>query len=257
MSTYSIYTEGKSFLYKTDPRTKLLMLLCLIIIVMSSNDPILNGLFLLGCGILAYLTVDYKKILGTLKVFVPLFSMVLILWPFFMHSGPVLFELGFLVVTKGGLLYAVAMFFRIMTLLIFSMIMLMTIKSVELVTIMDKAGFPYTYSYATMIALNFLPEFASAAKTVLNAQQARGLDVRKKNFLVGIKNYAAIMPPLMGMMFRKAETLSLSMDSLGFGANPKRTFIRSNEIFLTKQDKIIMVLSVVSVLVYVTLRIIL
>ena len=257
MSTYSIFTEGHSVLYRMDPRTKLMMLLCLIIVVMSSNNPIFNGIILLGCGLLAYLTVDYKKILRTLKVFAPLFSMVLILWPLFMHIGPVLFEWGILVVTEGGLLYAIAMFFRIMTLLIFSLIMLMTIKSVELVTIMDKAGFPYTYSYATMIALNFLPEFASAAKTVLNAQQARGLDIRKTNFLVGVKNYASIMPPLLSMVFRKAETLSLSMDSLAFGAHPKRTFIHSSEIALKSRDIVVMALSIILVLIYVVLRLIL
>jgi len=257
VSSFSVYSEGSSFLYRLDPRTKLLMLLCVVIVAMLSTDPVFNACLFAGCMALAVLAVDYKKILNTLKIFVPLFAMVLFLWPIFMRRGPVLFSWGILVVTQGGLVYAVAMFFRILTMLVFSMITLMTIKSADLVTIMDKAGLPYTYSYAAMISLNFLPEFATAARTVLNAQQARGLDVRKTNFILGIKNLASIMPPLMSMVFRKAETLSLSMDSLAFGASPKRTFVRSSELVLGQRDWVAMAATVLLLIVYVALRILL
>lgn len=257
MSSYSIYTEGNSFLYRLDPRTKLLMLICVIVVVMASTNPVLNAALFFSCLVLALFTVDYKKIFNILKIFVPLFTMVLVLWPLFLRKGPVLFSWGILVVTQGGLMYAIAMFFRILTMLIFSLIVLMTVKAVDLVTIMDKAKLPYTYSYAAMIAMNFLPEFATAAKTVLNAQQARGLDVRKQNFILGIKNLASIMPPLMSMVFRKAETLSLSMDSLAFGANPKRTYMRSKDLSLKTLDIIFMAASILLVLAFILLQIVL
>jgi energy-coupling factor transport system permease protein len=134
------------------------------------------------------------------------------------------------------------------------MIVLMSVKAVDLVTVMHKAKIHYTFSYATMIALNFIPEFATAARTVLNAQQARGLDVTKQNFIVGIRNMAQLMPPLLTMVFRKAETLSLSMDALAFGAKDTRTYIRSEDLYLRPLDYAVMVISFLFLVVYIIIK---
>lgn len=163
-------------------------------------------------------------------------SLILLLWPIFKREGDVLFSWWIITITSGGLIYAIAMFFRILSMLVMSLTVFMSIKTVDLVTLMDKAGLPYTYSYAAMISLNFLPEFATSAKTVLNAQQARGLDVKKQNFILGIKNLATLLPPLMTLVFKKADTLSLSMDSLAFGAFKTRTFMRSAELKMRRSD---------------------
>lgn len=244
MANYSIYTEGKTFFYRLDPRPKLILLLMVIILVMVSSSMWLNMIVFALSTLFAMIAVDFRKIFRTLKIFIPLLSLILILWPIFKHEGDVLFNWWIITVTSGGLIYAVAMFFRILSMLIMSLTVFMSIKTVDLVTLMDKARFPYTYSYAAMISLNFLPEFASSAKTVLNAQQARGLDVKKQNFILGIKNLATLLPPLMTLVFKKADTLSLSMDSLAFGAFKSRTFLRSKELTMSGFDWLFSVLVV-------------
>lgn len=241
MTTFSIYTEGKSGLYSLDPRTKLFFLMCVVVVVMVSSNPLVNACLLIGCIILAYLSVDYKKVARTLKVFVPFFVLELLVWPIFMRKGEILFEWGILVITQGGINYAIAMLLRILTMLIISLTILMTIKPIDLVTILVKWGIPYQYSYATMITLTFLPECASAIRTVLDAQQVRGLDIRKLRFDKFVRNMALSLPPLIQIIFRKSEIMALSMDALAFGAKPTRTFIRTEDLVIQHKDWVIMI----------------
>ncbi|MBE3141632.1 MAG: energy-coupling factor transporter transmembrane protein EcfT [Thermoplasmata archaeon] len=254
MTSFSIYTEGNSGLYRIDPRTKLFFLVCVVLIVMVSSNPLVNACLLIGCIVLAYLSVDYKKVARTLRIFAPFFVLELLVWPIFMRKGEVLFAWGILVITQGGLSYAFAMVLRILTMLIISLTILMTIKPIDLVTIMVKWRIPYQYSYATMITLTFLPECASAIRTVLDAQQVRGLDIRKLRFDKFVRNMALSLPPLLEMIFRKSEIMALSMDSLAFGAKPTRTFIRTEDLVIQRKDWVIMMVSLGLVVTYFIVR---
>ena len=62
---------------------------------------------------------------------------------------------------------------------------------------------------------------------ILNAQQARGIDLSGKDKLITrMKNSVAILLPLVLSSLNRIETISNAMELRGFGKNKKRTWYR-------------------------------
>lgn len=71
---------------------------------------------------------------------------------------------------------------------------------------------------AFSIALRFIPILADEARLVMDAQKARGADLGKGNLLKRTKALVPVLLPMFVSAFRKADNLSVAMDSRLYGS---------------------------------------
>ena len=84
--------------------------------------------------------------------------------------------------------------------------------------LVEKFHLPCEYAFMLTTALRFVPDFLADSQTTLDAQSCRGYSNRG-NVLKRLYSYLAVVKPLVMRAVAKSDTLALSMELKGFGAN--------------------------------------
>ncbi len=96
----------------------------------------------------------------------------------------------------------------------------------EFAASLNKIGVSYKVGYSVAIALRYIPDVQRDFREISQAQQARGIDLSKKDKLTArLKNSAAILFPLVLSSLDRIEVISNAMELRGFGKKKKRTWI--------------------------------
>ncbi len=84
--------------------------------------------------------------------------------------------------------------------------------------LVEKFHLPCEYAFMLTTALHFVPDFLTDSSTTLDAQSCRGYSNRG-NVFKRLYSYLAVVKPLVMRAVAKSDTLALSMELKGFGAN--------------------------------------
>lgn len=84
--------------------------------------------------------------------------------------------------------------------------------------LVTKFHLPCEYAFMLTTALRFVPNFLSDSTITLDAQSCRGYSNRG-NAIKRLMSYVVVIRPLVMRAVAKSETLALSMELKGFGAN--------------------------------------
>lgn len=115
----------------------------------------------------------------------------------------------------------------VMTLAFLCMLATTRIQSIAK-ALVDRFHLPVEYAFMLTAALRFVPNFLEDSTVTLDAQSCRGYSNRG-NALKRLLSYVVVIRPLVMRAVAKSETLALSMELRGFGANtyknmPKEPF---------------------------------
>lgn len=115
----------------------------------------------------------------------------------------------------------------VMTLAFLCMLATTRIQSIAK-ALVDRFHLPVEYAFMLTAALRFVPNFLEDSSITLDAQSCRGYSNRG-NALKRLLSYVVVIRPLVMRAVAKSETLALSMELRGFGANtyknmPKEPF---------------------------------
>lgn len=91
----------------------------------------------------------------------------------------------------------------------------------DLANAMVASGAPYTLAFIITAATRFVPVLAHKMSEVSEAQRARG--IRLEAGWSSLRNYAALLAPLLIQTFLLADQLAEAMEARGF-SRPHRTF---------------------------------
>ena len=191
-------------------------------------------------------------------VLILLFTCVLNL---FMTRGTIIFQLGFLKVTKEGIYTACFMAIRLILLIISSSLMTYTTKPIALTDGLEKLmsppskiGLP-SHEIAMMmsIALRFIPVLLEETDKIMKAQQARGADFESGGILQRAKALVPILVPLFVGALRIAQDLAMAMEARCYRGGKGRT--RMNEIRFRRNDYIAFVLMLLFLAAIILMRI--
>ena len=95
----------------------------------------------------------------------------------------------------------------------------------EFAASMNKIGVNYKIAYSVALALRYIPDIQREYVDISQAQQARGIEMSKKESLFKrLKAASAILIPLILSSMDKIEIISNAMELRGFGKNKKRTW---------------------------------
>ncbi len=105
------------------------------------------------------------------------------------------------------------------------MIFILATHPSEMASSMTRIGIPYKATYALALTLRYFPDVIRDYQDISVAQQARGLDLSKKEkVMTRIKNVINICVPLIFSTLDRIELISNAMDLRGFGMHKKRTW---------------------------------
>jgi energy-coupling factor transport system permease protein len=235
------YVPGTSFIHRLDPRSKMLMLGAMVIMVFLLAKPreyLVFGIIILSLYLLSGVIGSALKVIRPglyLVVFTLLINLILI-------PGHVVLDLGFMTITREGLGQGLTVGARFLYLIALSSLVTLTTSPIRMTDGLEKLmnplrrlNFPVSeLAMMISIALRFLPDFWEETHKIIKAQISRGADFDSRNPIRRIKFVAAMLIPLFISSFRKAEELSIAMESRGYMVGMRRTNL--TELKLSRND---------------------
>ena len=229
--TLGQYFPGDTLAHRLDPRTKILLVVLYIVALFTARYFLTYGMVLAMLLVCIKISrVGWKALVKGLKPvwIIVAFTAVLNL---FYTDGETLLDLGFLHITKEGILAAVFMMLRITMLIMGTFLLTYTTSPIRLTDGIESLLSPLKKLHAPVhelammmsIALRFIPTLIEETDKIMSAQKARGADFESGNFLQRAKALVPILVPLFVSAFRRAEELAVAMESRCYHGGEGRT----------------------------------
>ncbi len=261
------YEQKDSLLHRLDPRVKLFWLFGISVLSVVFGTPdLLAILFISTLPFWFMLKPSKSRIKAIIIIFMsvllsftisqalfyywakdPLFTLVPSSFPL---VGPLT---GGIYFYADGAVYGLYQSFRVMASLSAAMLVIATTHPGMLIDafvrffeirIAGKSyriGIPYEIAFMVSSAVSFAPTMLEESGIILNAMQARGLelkgDIRRK-----AKALKYILVPLVVNILRAGRKLAIAADTRGFRANRHRTYV--NELKLKRNDYIFLIYTI-------------
>jgi energy-coupling factor transport system permease protein len=134
-------------------------------------------------------------------------------------------------ITLEGILFAILLMFRLISMIVLLPLVSMTTPVQILALGLVKIGFPYQISYTLTSALNMVPILQSEISSIVDAQKLRAMQTFEKGKLrEKLSSYPALVTPLVIGAMRRAQAMAVAMDSRAFGAYKTRTYIEDVQL---------------------------
>ena len=247
------YIERDNFIFNLSGVTKLLCFLILTFTVMFSYDARVIFLVLVfSFAILRASEIRFSQIRIMLYYVLVFIAINFILTFVFSPKYGVeiygtehdLFRItGRYTVTAEQLLYQGTKVLKYLSVIPLGMLFLLTTNPSEFAASLSSIGISYKASFALALTLRYFPDMIRDYNDIALAQQARGLDLSKKEKLgKRLKNMMNIFVPLIFSSLERVDVVSNAMDLRGFGKHKKRTWYAYKP--LVKNDYLALAISI-------------
>lgn len=254
MQSFQLYVPGDSFLYRMDPRVKILAVAAVFTISVLFEDAMyLAPVFIVVLAVALVGKVPLSRVGILLKSLTVLVLISMIMWPLLYKQGDPWFDVAGLTITREGVSYGIGMSFRILDMVIAPIVLFLTTPQSDFVAGLQKLGLPYRAAFTLNLAFRFLPTVTGVGQTIVEAQRARGLDPSAGRITQRMRNYGRILGPLVITALRLAQQTILAVEARGFSINRPRTTYR--EFALASSDRVAMAVLAGGLAVAVALRI--
>ena len=127
--------------------------------------------------------------------------------------------------TQEQLFYHLNLILKYLSQIPMILLFITTTDPSEFAASLNKVGVSYKISYAVALTLRYIPDIQREYADISQAQQARGIEMSKKESLVNrLKSASTILIPLIMSSMDRIEVISNAMELRGFGKQKKRTW---------------------------------
>ena len=243
MSTMIGYSDIDSPIHKLTGASKLIALIIWAVASMITYDTrVLLGMFVISIIVFKISKVEFKQISFVLY-FILIFLLLnnLAIFIFSPYEGVAiygsrndLFKIaGPYTVTAQQLFYQFNITLKYFSIIPMALLFMVATNPSEFAASLNKIGVSYKIAYSVSIALRYIPDVQRDYQDISFAQQARGIDMSKKEKLTKrIKNSASILMPLIFSSLDRIEAISSAMELRAFGSNKKRTWYNGRTLKL-------------------------
>ena len=241
--TLGQYFPGNSLLHRLDPRMKLVLTLCFIVLVFLPQ----NWFGLLTVALFLALVIGLSQLPLRLiwRSTKPILFLVLftsILNVLYVSEGTTLVHWGFIHVTTGGLTSAGFIAARIFCLILGSSLLTYTTTPTALTDAIERLLSPlkvikvnpHELAMMMTIALRFIPTLMEETDKIMSAQKARGADMESGGLVQRVKALVPILIPLFVSSFRRAYDLAMAMECRCYQGGEGRT--RMKQLKTARRD---------------------
>jgi energy-coupling factor transport system permease protein len=258
-----IYFEEDSFFHKMDPTFKILWVILISIFAFLKNiEPnylsVINQLIIYILVIIIAFTlgkIGLSRYIKSLFLIIPTaFFIILYKGLFYPYTTTKpftsIYELSFIKITFEGLFEGIGVAIRILILTSLSIIFILTTEPKKLIqSLMQVAKVPYRIGYTLYAALRFIPLAYEEHKNITNAHLIRGVGFSKIGLFSKLNLFKSTIVPLLINGIRRAQEVSIAMDSRAFGAYKKRTIV--DELKVRTSDKIFVNITLFLLILYI------
>lgn len=229
------YIDRESPIHRLTGATKLVCLLLWSFAAMMTYDTrllaVLPVISIVLFGVSKIRLRDVRFMLGFTLVFMVLNNVLVFLFApqhgvSLYGTKHVLFSLGGnYVVTKEQLFYHLNLVLKYLATIPIVLLFVCTTQPSEFAASLNRIGVSYSIAYSVSLALRYIPDIQREFHEISQAQQARGIEMSKKQSLVKrLKSAGAILIPLILSSMDRIDVISNAMLLRGFGKNKKRTW---------------------------------
>lgn len=214
-----LYVPGNSLLHRFDPRTKMVLLLAILLLAVATDRPEVPASLL---AVTLAATAAARAWPALRRVRLLLFTVsafTLVLWSFAAQGSTPLFG----PIEREALLFALATALKLTTMITSSTLFLATTRNEAIVSGLIRLGLPFPVGFAFSTALRLVPTFVGAGVTIIEAQKSRGLDVESGSLLTRMRKHLPLMVPVFAAALRSTNQFAMALESKGFGARPRRS----------------------------------
>ncbi|UFT98330.1 energy-coupling factor transporter transmembrane protein EcfT [Radiobacillus kanasensis] len=232
------YIDRKSPIHSLSGATKLICFILWSFAAMLTYDTrVLSLMFVLSIVIFTISKIRFKEV-SFILVLILLFLLInnIAIYVFAPQQGVDIYDSlhvwwelpGHYDLTVEQLFYQLNITLKYFVVIPAALLFIVTTNPSEFASSLNRIGVSYRIAYAIAIALRYIPDIQRDYRTIALAQQARGIDLSRKEKLPSrIKNAVAIVIPLIFSSLDRIEVVSNGMELRGFGKSKKRTWYRS------------------------------
>lgn len=159
---------------------------------------------------------------ATVRLLLPTCVFLIVVQSLVFPGQTVLFKVGELAVKTEAVTSAVLTAGRLLVMVGAFLLMLFTAHPGVLMTDLTRRGVPPTFAYLIIATLQIMPAMRDRAATILDAQQARGLETRG-SLLTRTRAIVPLVGPLILGALVQAEERALAIQARAFYAGRKHT----------------------------------
>lgn len=229
------YVDRPSPIHRLTGATKLVCLLLWSFAAMSTYDTrLLVFLTLLSLVLFALSRIRFSDVsfmVSFMAAFMVLNNVLIFVFSpqhgvtLYGSSHPLLSLGGQYVITREQLFYHLNLILKYFATIPIVLLFVCTTNPSEFAASLNRIGIRYTVAYSVALALRYIPDIQKNYHEISQAQQARGIEMsRKQNLVKRLKSAAAILIPLILSSMDRIEVVSNAMELRGFGKGKKRTW---------------------------------
>ena len=219
------YVPGTSSLHKLDPRTKLVALMVISILILQIVTFSKLGLFIAFFVLLVYLSdVETGVFVRSIRPMLVFFTFIFLMHLLMTEGNPI-FQIGIIRPTFEGLTAGTLITARFVLLILFASLLTATTRSTMITNGIERLLRPFplkrmglsSFDIATMMSLSirFVPVLLDNARQIRYAQIARGLDTRHNMF----RTVSTTITPMIRESVSTADELATAMESRCYQGN--------------------------------------
>jgi len=255
---------SESAIARMDPRVKLLLVVCILALVFTWQNPVYLWSLVLVILVLSLAGGIPFSFMRRLILIVFPFAVILTLMHGFFNSfgvtpiiGPppewVPLIGGKLALRLEGVIFGLGMAGRMYSLLLTIPLVISTTDMNKLTLALIKLNVPYKITFVISTALRFAPLLLEEVRAIIDAQKLRGLDIEKMNVIRRAKVYSRVAVPLIIGALNKSMQLEIALQAKAFSGSSDRTYLHTIE--MTPFDWMVAVLAIAISLTALVLRI--
>ena len=223
-------------IYNLDPRTKILLVFILTLLIFLIDSLFVAIIFLLSILLIRiaaripFRDIKTFKILSMLVLFLIFVQTLLgpgenyIVKPLFPPGFPLLGGRGSL--KWDGLFIGLMLGCRLTVLMLVLPLLTETTSPYRVAAGLAALGINYRAAFVITTALNLIPVFEEQGKIIIDAQKMRFMrSFEESSFPKKLKALTALVVPLVLSAMRKAQSASVAMDCRAFGAFKTRSWL--------------------------------
>lgn len=220
----TLYLERNSGLHKLHPFTKLAFTFFFLICATTLPDLLwlLAAFALLLLPLAGWSQVFSPFVRSSLGVITPFVISLSAIQGFFTGGETILFSIGSFAFTAEGWLAGLTVAARILLALSGALLLMLSTRPDALMQSLTQRGFPNSLAYVVLSAIQIFPTFQDRAQMILEAQQARGLEIGG-NWLRRLRLLVPLTGPLVLSSIVDVEERAMALEARAFSRPGRKT----------------------------------
>ncbi len=226
--TTNTYIAGNGFLYRFDPRAKLLLMVLSCIwffLPVTLLGAWLVVLAIVGAGLW---NIGFKQVGKTFLTILPMLAFMVLFIPFNVRSGVPLWAIGsFVVVTREGLVQTLRLMSRFVGITYVCTLTLQTTPMSKVMLALRWYRLPYKASLVVSLAFRFIPFIADSFNQIRDSHRLRNPNIEeaetRKSYRTRLGDLLPTLTSALVVALRAIPQLAMSLEHRGFGLEGRRT----------------------------------